>query len=57
MLGSSLVVRSMDIGNDATFQIARVESAKIEMVQAQNWAIDLEKLLTYFYKQAKKVKT
>ena len=57
MLGSSFAVQSRDIRSDAAFQFTRADSVELEMVQAQNWAIDLEKLLTYFDKQAKKVKT
>ncbi|GFS36694.1 hypothetical protein Acr_00g0047470 [Actinidia rufa] len=48
VLGSPLVVRSRDIGSEASFHVARAESAKIEMVQAQNWTIEMEGLLAEF---------
>ena len=48
MLGFSLVVQSREIGNEAIFQFARVESAETEMVRARNRAIELEGLLTEF---------
>ncbi|PSS08034.1 Ribose-phosphate pyrophosphokinase [Actinidia chinensis var. chinensis] len=54
VLGSSFTVRSRDIGNEATFQIARAESAEIKMVQAQSWTIELEGLLVEFSEQEKK---
>ena len=55
MLESSLAVRSKDIGSDVAFQLAWVESVKLEMAQAQNRAIKLEKLLANFDEQAKNV--
>ncbi|GFZ16965.1 hypothetical protein Acr_26g0002350 [Actinidia rufa] len=48
VLGSSLAVRSRDIENEASFQIARAELAELEMVQAQTRAIELEGLLAQF---------
>ncbi|GFZ14659.1 hypothetical protein Acr_24g0008490 [Actinidia rufa] len=54
ILGASLAVRSKDVGNDSTFQIARVESAEMEMVQAQNQTIELKGLLAEFGEQEQK---
>ncbi|GFS41990.1 hypothetical protein Acr_00g0077500 [Actinidia rufa] len=51
---SSLTVRSRDIGNDATFQIAQAKSAEMEMAQAQNRTIELEGLLAEFGEREQK---
>ncbi|GFY83221.1 hypothetical protein Acr_02g0014610 [Actinidia rufa] len=45
ILGSSLAVRSRDFAKHALNQRALVESSKMEMVQAQNRAIELERAL------------
>ncbi|GFY82287.1 hypothetical protein Acr_02g0005270 [Actinidia rufa] len=42
ILGSSLAVRSRDFAEGALNQKAVAESAEMEMVRAQNWAIELE---------------
>ena len=54
MLGSSLAVRSRDIGNEALFQFAQAESVGTEMVRAQNWTIELQGLLAEFVKREQK---
>ena len=54
MLGSSLAVRSKNIGNETTFHITRLESVEMEMVRAQNHTIELEGLLTKFNEQEQK---
>ncbi|GFY95620.1 hypothetical protein Acr_10g0010050 [Actinidia rufa] len=54
VLRSSLTVQSRDIGNKATFQIARAESAEVKMVQAQSRIIELEGLLAVFSEREKK---
>ncbi|XP_057503016.1 uncharacterized protein LOC130786684 isoform X2 [Actinidia eriantha] len=46
ILGSSLAVRSRDFAEGALNQKALAESAKMEMVQAQNRAIELESALS-----------
>ena len=52
MLGSSLTVQSWDRDHDAIFQNTRVDSAKLEMIRAQNQAIEVEKLLNESIEQA-----
>ena len=56
VLRSSHTIQSRDIGNDDTFQFAPADSAELEMVRAQNQAIEMEKLLADFDEQVKKAK-
>ena len=54
MLKSSLAVQSKDIKNDAAFQVARADSVELEIVRAQNRAIELEGLLDEFSEKEQK---
>ena len=45
VLGFSLTVRNRDRDHDAIFQNTRANLAELEMVRAQNWAIEVEKIL------------
>ena len=56
MLGSSLTVRSRDRDHNAIFQNARANSAELEMVCAQNRAIETRKLLNELVEQANMAK-
>ena len=51
MLVSSLTVQSRDREHDAIFQNARADSVELEMVRAQNRAIEAEKLLNELVEQ------
>ena len=54
MLKSSLAVQSKDIRNDAAFQVSRADSVELEIVRAQNRAIELEGLLDEFSEKEQK---
>ncbi|GFZ21395.1 hypothetical protein Acr_29g0005570 [Actinidia rufa] len=55
ILGSSLTVRSRDFTEGALNQKAVAESAEMEMVRAQNWAIELEGALAEEKAKGKKL--
>ena len=52
MLRSSLSIQSKDRDHNVIFQNTRADLAELEMVRAQNWAIEAEKILNEFVEQA-----
>ncbi|GFY87854.1 spermidine synthase [Actinidia rufa] len=54
VLGPSLAIQCRDLGNDASLQLAKVESSNLEMVRAQNRALELEGLQAQSFEEAKR---